>query len=447
MSALLQSPAEGPFFPGASEVRIATLGKASVLSPLRGECDDHPARLVIDSELCEEFAEPRELLFETAGPRGRLYFDPAKSKAAIVTCGGLCPGLNDVIRSLVRVLRREYGVPSVIGIRHGLWGFMPEAKLGVVDLTLENVFSIHESGGTILGTSRGPQPPDAIVDALHRLNVNMLFVVGGDGTMKAALALDEALRREGRRVAVVGIPKTIDNDINFVPRSFGFETAVGKTVEALRCARIEAMSVQGGIGIVKIMGRESGFIAARAALAFRDADFVLTPESPFDLHGEGALLDSLAAKLAANGHALMAVAEGAGKALALKAEGEDASGNSNLADICAHLMDAIGTHFSARGVRHRFKYIDPSYIVRSVPAGVNDRVYAASLAEHAAHAAISGRTGMVVAQIMDKFVHLPLELVTARRRKIQTRSALWRSVLACTGQGDLRARSAPYPAA
>jgi 6-phosphofructokinase 1 len=434
-------------FPAHGFVSIPVLGKAHVLSTLPSAGDGAAVRLLIDSELAEEFAQAKEFTFEQAGPRNNLYFDPAKTKAAIVTCGGICPGINDVIRSLVHTLHREYKISSVLGIRYGLSGLIPSYKLGILELTPGVVANIPESGGTFLGTSRGPQPVDEVIEALERLNVNILFVIGGDGSMRAAAGIDLALREGGKRIAVIGIPKTIDNDIYFVPRSFGFETAVDRTVGALRCAKVEAMSVRGGIGIVKMMGRESGFIAAHATLAYRDVDFVLVPESPFVLHGQGGLIEALENKLAANGHALIAVAEGAGQDLIPAPDESDASGNRHLGDIAAYLMREIGTDFDSRGVPCHFKYIDPSYMVRSVPAGINDRIYAATLGQHAVHAAMSGRTGMVVAQIMDKFVHLPLALVTKKRRKINPRSSLWRSVLVCTGQDSLTAADMPRPEA
>lgn len=433
--------------PENGNVIIHRLGNPKVASPLFSAQDDAFVRLMIDNELEASFAEPRELCFEKAGARKALYFDPSKGKAAIVTCGGLCPGINDVIRSIVRTLHREYHAASVLGIRYGLRGFIPKYRLDVQELTIQTVASIHEAGGTYLGTSRGPQPATEVIDALERLNINMLFIIGGDGTMKAAREIDALLQARGSRIAVIGIPKTIDNDINFIPRSFGFETAVDKTVEALRCARTEAMSVPGGIGIVKIMGRESGFIAAHAALAYRDVDFVLVPEVPFELHGERGLLEALEARLAAQGHALIAVAEGAGQNFLPVQEGSDASGNKDLADISSFLMRTFADYFIEHNISYYFKFIDPSYMVRSVPAGSNDRIYAATLAQHAVHAAMSGRTGMVVAEIMDHFVHLPLALVTEKRRKLNPKSSLWRSVLACTGQGQFTASDQKNPEA
>ena len=426
----------------SGEVNIARLGAPAVASPLRSTDPDSVIHITIDNELVDEFFTPRELVFETAGPRERLYFEPIRSTAAIVTCGGLCPGINDVIRSMVKTLHRDYCVPKILGIRHGLRGFVPENGLNVLKLTPDIVASIHESGGTFLGTSRGPQPVETILQTLARLNVDMLFIIGGDGTMKAARAIDAGLRERAAPLSVIGIPKTIDNDINFIPRSFGFETAVDKAVEALRCAQVEAMSVPGGIGIVKMMGRESGFITAHSALAFRDADFVLVPEVRFALHGKGGLLEALEKRLTVNGHSLIVLAEGAGQDLVAVPDQKDASGNQAPGDIAGFLMREIAVYLETRNIPYYFKYIDPSYTVRSGPAGTNDRIYCATLGQHAVHAAMSGRTGMAVAEIVGKFVHLPFELITEKRRKMNPESTLWRSVLACTGQGDLTAEDA-----
>ena len=430
--------------PDCGLVKIAALGRAQITSALPSADDNALIRLLIDGEIAEEFTEARDLFFEQAGPPKKLFFDPGKTKAAIVTCGGTCPGINDVIRSLVYTLYREYEVHSVLGIPYGLSGLIPSYNLGVVELTPANVDSIHENGGTFLGTSRGPQPADIMINTLERLSANMLFVIGGDGSMKAAAEIDSELRKAGKPIAVIGIPKTIDNDIYFVPRSFGFETAVGRSVEALRCAKVEAMSVQGGIGIVKMMGRESGFIAVHATLAYRNVDFVLIPESPFVMRGQGGLLEALRNKIAGRGHALIAIAEGAGQGLVFAPDTCDASGNKHFGDIAAHLMQEIEADFGARSMPYHFKYIDPSYMVRSVPADGNDRIYAATLGQYAVHAAMSGRTGMVVAQLMDKFVYIPLYLVIKKRRKINLQSSLWRSTRIWTGQGSLITANSDY---
>ncbi len=379
--------------------------------------------------------EEENYCFELAGPRKNIYFDPAKTKCAIVTCGGLCPGINDVIQAIVRTATKIYGVNSVLGIRYGLKGFLPEYGYNFEELTSDNCESIHLFGGTVLGTSRGPQSSEAIVDSLERMNISCLFVIGGDGTMKAAKSIYDEVQARKSRISVIGVPKTIDNDINMVPKSFGFETAVAKASESLQCAHTEAMSVINGIGMVKLMGRDSGFIAAQASVSLIGVDFCLIPEMELILEGENGLLAQIERKLVKSGHVLLSVAEGAGQNLLPQQSDEtDASGNKNLGDICKFLKKRISENLKSKDIPYGFKYIDPSYIIRSGHANANDRVYCKILGQHAVHAAMSGRTGMVVSRIMDQYVHVPLELVTKHRRVLSMQSDLWRSVLETTGQ-------------
>jgi len=430
-----KEPAEG-----LQHITIPCLGEARVDSTLAcgAYLDDVTARLCLDKHQVEDFDTPSTLIFEAAGPRRKLFFDPTKTKSAIVTCGGLCPGLNDVIRAIVLEAYYAYGATNVLGIRYGLEGFIPSYHHDVIELTPQRVEHIHQFGGTMLGSSRGPQDFGAIVDALERMNISMLFVIGGDGSMKAASAIQTEISKRSLRISVIGIPKTIDNDINFVPQSFGFDTAVDKAAEAVSCAHVEATGTKNGIGIVKLMGRESGFIAAQTALVQRDVNFVLIPEAEFAMDGEDGFLAALHKRLAARGHAVIVAAEGAGQHL-LKSTGQrDASGNPVLSDIGDLLKTNISAYLKEKGMPFSIKYIDPSYIIRSVPANANDRVYCGFLGQHAVHAAMAGRTGMVVAKIMDRFVHVPLELVIRRRRKMSIHSGLWRSVLESTGQSGIR---------
>ena len=429
------------------EIPIATLGQAKIPSPLPygNMINTGKVMLSLSHEYDEDIDTHQTLLFEEAGPRQDLYFDPGKTKCAIVTCGGLCPGLNDVIRAIVLEAYHAYNTPSVLGIRYGLEGFIPSYSHNVMELTPASVEHIYQFGGTLLGSSRGPQEPSEIVDALERLNVSVLFVIGGDGPMRPPPAIAKEVRQRNIRISIIGIPKTIDNDINFVPQSFGFDTAVDKATEAIGCAHVEAVGTPNGIGIVKLMGRESGFIAANASLSMREVNFVLVPEVPFSLYGERGLFPALEKCLAAHSHAVLAVAEGAGQDLLSEHETRcDASGNKALGDITGFLRAKIAEYFSAKKIPYYLKYIDPSYMIRSVPANANDRLYCGFLGQHAVHAAMSGKTGMVVANIMDKFVHLPLELVTRKRRTMSVRSDLWQSVLETTGQGDVMGTS-PEP--
>ncbi len=425
-------------------MEIASLGPTKMPSslPYRDWADDKKINIYVDADFSSEISEPTLLGFEAAGPRKNLYFDPTRAKCAIVTCGGLCPGINDVIRSLVLQAHHAYQVPGILGFRYGLEGFISSYKHKVQEMTVGSVGEIHLFGGTTLGSSRGPQSPEAIVDTLERMNISILFIIGGDGTMKAAASISREIQARNLRISVIGIPKTIDNDINFVPKSFGFDTAVDIATEAIQSAHTEAMCAHNGIGLVKLMGRESGFIAAMATLALKEVNFVLIPEAPFTLHGEGGLLPALHKRLAARKHAVIVVAEGAGQHLlkeeAAKKGDTDASGNYKLGDITSYLKKEIKSYLTEMKMDHVLKAIDPSYMIRSVPANANDRVYCGFLGQHAVHAAMAGRTHMVIAKVQDHFVHLPLDMVTRSRRKLNIQSPVWRAVIESTGQGDLK---------
>ena len=420
---------------------IETLGKANIPSPIPPASFIHNEEvpLFLDDEYLEELQgkPPVPVCFEAAGPRGNLYFDTSKVKCAVVTCGGLCPGINDVIRAIVMEAFHKYHIRTVFGVKYGLEGFIPKYGHEVEELTPQRVTDIHQFGGTILGSSRGPQDPVEIVDALERMNISALFLIGGDGTMRASSKIYKEIAKRGLRISVIGVPKTIDNDISFISQSFGFETAVFKATEAIQCAHTEALGYKNCVGIVKLMGRESGFIAAHATLALKEVNFVLVPESPFALHGPGGLLPELAQRLESRKHAVIVVAEGAGQHLMQAIKQTDPSGNPVLGDIAEVLRKEIATYLDMIGMHFSIKYIDPSYTIRAVPANANDKVYCGFLGQNAVHAAMAGRTNMVVAKLMDRYVHLPLEAVTRTRRKLNVHSEYWRAVMESTGQPDL----------
>jgi 6-phosphofructokinase 1 len=373
--------------------------------------------------------------FEPAGPRKKIFFDPSKTRAGIVTCGGLCPGLNDVIRALVMELSLHYGVRKIYGFCNGYQGFIAKYKRDVLDLTPQLVRDINERGGTILGTSRGEQNCSEIVDCLERMSVNVLFVIGGDGSIRGAMQIAKEVAERGVKIAVVGIPKTIDNDIMFIDQSFGFQTAFSVATESIRAAHVEAQASPNGVGLVKLMGRHSGFIACYASLAMSDPNFVLIPEVPFRLEGERGLLNVLRERIERRGHAVLVVAEGAGQDLMEQASRQtDASGNARLGDIGQFLKQKINDHFAGLGVELNLKYIDPSYAIRSVPANPYDSVYCIRLAHNAVHAAMSGRTEMVVGRWHARFVHVPMALAIHERNSVDPAGDLWMSVLESTSQ-------------
>ncbi|MBU0553691.1 ATP-dependent 6-phosphofructokinase [Myxococcota bacterium] len=420
---------------------IATLGAPTITSPIpycRFIEDSGRVLHSQDAQAVEEAIQrgERPARFEIAGPRAQIYFNPPDLKVGIVTCGGLCPGLNDVIRAIVNELYFMYGVRRIKGIRNGYAGLNPAYKLPMLDLTPEVVSEIHEKGGTFLGTSRGPQPMDVMVDTLYREEIRVLFVIGGDGTQRGAAALAAEIHRRGLKIGIIGVPKTIDNDINLVSRTFGFETAVSKAVESIRCAHMEAKAAPNGIGIVKLMGRHAGFVAASAALAQPDANFVFIPEVPFRLEGAGGFFEVLEARMQLKRHALIVIAEGAGQHLFDQedAQGRDASGNLKLGDVGVLLKQRIGAHFQRRGLECNIKYIDPSYIIRSVPATPNDGIFCVFLGQHAAHAGMAGKTDMLISSWNGAFIHLPIAAAIAGRRQVDPQGILWSSVLESTGQ-------------
>lgn len=421
------------------QTRIPNLGQAKIPNPRRNSLfvDDEQGVMVniLRDQPGKNALHPA---MEQAGPRSHIYFDPPKTKCAVVTCGGLCPGINDVIRSIVMEAHHGYKVSSILGVRYGLAGFIPKNNPDVMELTTDAVSDIHEFGGTILGSSRGPQDPEDVVDALERLNVGVLFMLGGVGTMRAAQAVHEVTARRNLRTAVVCIPKTIDNNIHFVSRSFGFNTAVEKAIEAIRCAHVEALGAPYGIGMVKVMGRESGFIAAAAALAIKEVNFVLVPELPFALDGPGGFLPQLEARLKRRGHAVIVVAEGAGQDLLPESGLTDASGNRILGDVCKLLLTRVKSHFAGR-LPITLKFIDPSYIIRSVPAGAADRAHCNMLGAMAVHAGMAGKTGLMVSHLHEVPVHVPLPLVTTGRKQMDLNTSYWQQVMDSTGQSQLKA--------
>jgi 6-phosphofructokinase 1 len=373
--------------------------------------------------------------FEAGGPRRKIFFDPSKTRVGIVTCGGLCPGLNNVIRGLVMELTRHYGVHRIVGFRNGYQGFIARYGHAVLELTPELVRDINEDGGTILGSSRGGQDPEEIVDCLEQLGLNILIVIGGDGSLHGAQTIAEIVAERELRIAVVGVPKTIDNDIPFIDHSFGFRTAFSQATESIRAAHIEARSAPGGVGLVKLMGRHSGFIACYAALAKNDADYVLIPEVRFELDGEDGLLAHLRRMVETRGHAVIVVAEGAGQDLfPPEPAGTDASGNVRLRDIAALLQERIGADFARHGREVNLKLLDPSYVIRSVAANPYDSVYCVRLAHAAVHAAMAGRTETVVGRFRGRFVHIPIPVAISGRSTVDPDGDLWLSVLESTGQ-------------
>jgi 6-phosphofructokinase 1 len=430
--------------PSAEELVVERIGEATLPSPMRRKAIkfiDESRRILVCSETTElaAYTAAGQIppSFEWAGARESIFFDPSELACGIVTCGGLCPGLNDVIRSITLTLIHMYGVRKIYGFRYGYAGLAKTPLAPPMLLDTAAVRDIHHAGGSVLGSSRGPQDLGEMIDTMHGLGVGILFTIGGDGTLRGAARLAEEIERRGLPIAVIGVPKTIDNDLVWVERSFGFATAVEEARQAIAAAHAEAEGAWNGVGLIKLMGRYSGFIAAQACLSNSDANFCLVPEVPFELEGPDGFLAALEARLAERRHAVVVVAEGAGQDLVPTAGQRDKSGNLKLGDIGPYMRDRIKEYFSAKGTEIAVKYIDPSYMIRGGPANALDSEFCLKLGQRAVHAGMAGRTKMVVGYWNQHFVHVPLEVVTARRRLIEPDSSLWHSVLQATGQPQM----------
>ena len=434
------------------DLTVPSLGAAKVRSPLKlstikgdriynfiGE-DECVLLEAVGRRDCREASPDHEAAFERAGPRELLFFAPKELRAGIVTCGGLCPGMNNAIRAATLELLNHYQVNEVLGFRYGFAGLNPDEGYQPMPLTIESVDDIHYDGGSILGSSRGPQAPAVIVDQLQRLGIRLLLIIGGDGSMRAAHAVHEEVCRRDARIAIVGVPKSIDNDVPLVDKTFGYETAFSIAVESIRAAHTEAAAYRNGVGLVRLMGRHSGFIAASAAVAAADADFVVIPEVPLVLDGAGGFLESLAARLRSNGHVVVVVAEGTGQDVLRTGDTpaeRDESGNVRLLDIGSYLKRRIDGVLLERGIHHTVKYIDPSYLIRSAPANPSDSLYSSELARNAVHAGMAGRTGLLIGYWNGEYTHVPLREVIARRKEVDLEGDLWHAVLETTGQTAL----------
>ncbi|KAF3788756.1 ATP-dependent 6-phosphofructokinase 5 [Nymphaea thermarum] len=356
----------------------------------------------------------------------QVYFEGGKVGACIVTCGSLCPGINTVIRELVCGLHHMYGVAKVIGIQGGYKGFQ---CLGTaVTLTPQKVNDIHKCGGSILGTGHDAADTVAIVDCIQQHGINQLYVIGGLGTMRDAASIYEEIEKQCLNVSVVGIPGTIDNDIGVIDKSFGFDSAIQEAQKAIRAAHVEAESGENGVGLVKLMGRNSGFIAMYATLASRDVDCCLIPESLFYLEGKGGLFEFMEQRLRQDGHMVMVVAEGAGQGLV----------PASFSDVGIWLNDKIKEHFAKKKIVLNLKYIDPTYMIGAIPSNAADNVYCTLLAHSAIHGAMAGYTGFAVGPVNGKHAHIPIHTLIEKQRQVCLADRMWARLLSSTNQPSFR---------
>ncbi|KAF8407119.1 hypothetical protein HHK36_006244 [Tetracentron sinense] len=293
-------------------------------------------------------------------------------------------------------------------------------------------------GGTIIGTSRGGHDTIKIVDSIQDRGINQVYIIGGDGTQKGACVIYEEIKRRGLKVAVAGIPKTIDNDIPVIDKSFGFDTAVEEAQRAINAAHVEAESIENGVGVVKLMGRYSGFIAMHATLANRDVDCCLIPESPFYLEGAGGLFEYIGKRLKENGHVVIVMAEGAGQDLLSESmrsmDQHDASGNKQLQDVGLWMSEKIKDHFTRLKMVINLKYIDPTYMIRAIKSNASDNVYCTLLAQSTVHGAMAGYTGFIAGPVNGRHAYIPFHRVTETQNMVVITDRMWARLLSSTNQ-------------
>ena len=385
---------------------------------------------VLESNVVNIREEFNNRMFIRSGPREQVYFRSDEVKAAIVTCGGLCPGLNTVIRELVLCLWQQYDVREIYGISNGYRGFYTS---NWETLTEKSVDGIHKKGGTILGSSRGGMDVTKVVDSIIARGVNQLYVIGGDGTQAGGQAIYNDIKRRNYLCTVSGVPKTIDNDMPIIDKSFGFDTAVEEAQRAINAAHVEAECAPNGIGVVRLMGRHAGFIAMYATLSSRDVDVCLIPEAPFYMEGPGGVYEHVEHLLKKNGHCVIVLAEGAGQEY-VQTSGSDASGNKKLGDAGTWLVDSLKNFYKDDNREVNVKYIDPTYMIRALPANSADNIYCTLLAHSAVHGSFAGYTGFITGPVNERIAYIPTELVVTNKNRVDTNSRMWGRVLFSTGQ-------------
>ncbi|MEO7804127.1 MAG: ATP-dependent 6-phosphofructokinase [Actinomycetota bacterium] len=320
-------------------------------------------------------------------------------RIGVFTGGGDCPGLNAVIRAIVRKGIGHYE-DTIVGFRDGWEGVLSGT---VQELTFENTRGILHRGGTILGTSRtNPfgegDGPDRIRATLATHGVDMLIPIGGEDTLGAASKLHE----EG--IPLVGVPKTIDNDLSGTDYTFGFDTAVNVATEAIDRLHTTAESHH-RVMVVEVMGRHAGWIALHAGIA-GGADLMLIPERPFDIEEVVAHLQHRHAT--GKGFSIVVVAEGAvpkDGSMHTESDQLDEFGHVRLRGIGSALEQQIEAR---TGFETRATIL--GHIQRGGTPTAFDRVLATRFGVAATEAAHQGKTGMMVALHATSIVLVPLSV-------------------------------------
>ena len=376
---------------------------------------------LIKTNIIKTTDSDEENYFVRAGPRKEIAWDPIHTKVAIVTCGGLCPGLNTVIRELYITLHHKYGVKFVYGVKNGYKGFYSD---NLVRLDDDIIRDIHHKGGSILGTSRGGTDVKKIVDSIAHRGISHLYAIGGNGTQKGLFEINKEIKKRGLCVSVVGIPKTIDNDLCIIDKSFGFDTSVQEAQRAIQAAKVEIEAFNNAVGIVKVMGRNSGFIAMYSSLASKDVDCCLIPEIPFDIEYDHGVLHYIKECLHKKDKILIVVSEGAGQHYI------NDPVNKNLNDFGIWLCEVVRSNVPNVCI----KYIDPTYTIRAITPNASDSIYCTILAQSAVHGAFCGYTNFIVGPVNGKHAYIPLQMAIHETNTVSEDDRMWFRLISANGQ-------------
>lgn len=308
-------------------------------------------------------------------------------RIATLTSGGDCPGLNAVIRGIVRTASTEFD-STVVGYEDGWVGLMEDRRVQLYDD--ENIDRILLRGGTILGTGR--LHPDKFKNGLDQIKANLadagvdaLIPIGGEGTLKGAQWLSQ------NGIPVVGVPKTIDNDVNGTDFTFGFDTAVSVATDAIDRLHTTAES-HNRVMIVEVMGRHVGWIALHAGMA-GGAHYTVIPEAPFDIEDVCKAMErrfQMGEK-----YGIIVVAEGA-----MPKEGTMAATEGELDQFGHKTFTGIGQQIASeihRRLGHDVRTTVLGHIQRGGTPTAFDRVLATRYGVHAARACHTGNFGTCVA--------------------------------------------------
>lgn len=439
-----------------------------------------------------------KLSLPEAGPREKLYFPQKRQRplnVGIVVSGGIAPGINSVIDGIVQrhklySIEHRYDI-EIVGFNDGFYSFFNKNKITLYK-KINNQIKVNENtaefandGGSFLKTSRYEEITgndielmNELVDKIYNEDIDILYIIGGDGSMRAANAIWEHAQlktffnKYRYKLSVIGVPKTMDNDILWIWQTFGFLSAVEKAREVIEQISVEIKS-NPRIGIVQLFGSDSGFVVSHAVLASKSGvcDLALIPEYKFKLSDVGDFLVEKFIKKRDESFipkALIVMSETAipddakdfvkyaqlstdeEKALFAYLESEGFSHqiherNDYLRSAGLKIVKAgLEEYFKRKKDKHnedliawdriRFFTNEPRHVLRAIRPSCSDVIFAQRIGTLAVDNALAGYTNFMISQWLTEYVLVPLPLVILGKKRIPTTGIFWKSVLAKTNQ-------------